>query len=260
MALRFDGSTAKLVGVGGAVQAYPLSISCWARPDNTGTNKAMVSIGNATNDNHVTLYAPSSEVVAVLFRLNEAVDRSILGSGALSATQFTHCGASIDSSRVPRVYKSGVLNATGTDGGAGTFAAMTRTIIGARSVATPDFHMSGDVAHVATWSRMLNDAEWSALGNRQWPESLAEGLTFYVSLLGDPYDQRAMQIPFTRTGVEVAAHPPGIMQPRRRRWITVASTVSADMTLTAAGAGSAAFLSPGQAGFAAASLLNPTLN
>lgn len=188
------------------LSAYPCTLACWFKPDNTTTDNDLVFIGDKDNsDRFFSIEARSVGIV-----------RARVGNvgNAGTTTSWTEdtwnhaCGVFTDENNVDAFLNGG---GKGTVNPGGMTLTFDRVSIGRLGDSSPSNHADADIAEVAIWDVALTDGEVKTLaaGKSPW-QVRPESLVGYIPLFGNesPELDFVDGTTLTVTGATAADHAP----------------------------------------------------
>ena len=172
MAIVFDGTTNLLSWAGAIRSAFPITMFCWAKRVNTGSDQNVIYSGASTS-----VFAKLQTVSSSLSAYG-VYGQSAGFSASVAQASNTEFGWSpmmvvVTATNVKTYY--GVLNTTPgstTHSYSDTLSTHTSFTVGGNG-ATPTF--KGEISDVAVWNTALGDTEWATLKAGTAPEGVASG-------------------------------------------------------------------------------------
>lgn len=177
-------SNASFSGLG-----YPITLSCWLRPDLTGTLRIAFSVTHPTLGTALSLGQDASNYLIAEGNYGGTTGTS-QSSSTLSTGTWYHVAGIFNGNASRTVYVDGIAGTTNTT--AITTANYSRPTVGTRNRAgTFGAYFDGKVAECAVWTVALNDDEIVSLA-RGFRASLIRPLSlrYYAALAGNSNDVR----------------------------------------------------------------------
>lgn len=187
MSLSFtSASSMYLENANAVVSGFPLSISCWAKPTNTGAVMAFAGLFKSTSAfDYYYIGVNNSTRQSFASQGGPAGGTAFATAlGNYTSGTWIHVGGVFASSTLRSAYRDGANKGDNTTSlASGT--ALNRTAVGRQSVATPTFYTDGLIAEVGFWNVALNENEMAALGRGVSPRKIRrEALMAYYPVWG----------------------------------------------------------------------------
>lgn len=210
-----DASSQTLTASQTTMTAVPLTLACWANPDDlTGMMTAMSVYAAATNNWHRIELAGSvgSDPVRAQTRNLGTTVQAASSAGWNGSTGWAHMAGVFSAANARAAYYNG--GNSGTESTSVTPTGIDTIGIGNHRAAT---YWSGQLAECAVWTAALDASEIAALAKGWKPDTIRpSALVFYAPLVRTLTRDLWGGLTLTNNGgVTVAAHP-RIIEPMRR--------------------------------------------
>jgi hypothetical protein len=175
MALSFNGTTARLLSSAPPITAYPFSIFAWIKPTTTAVSGMAVGIGNGAGSNEAVMYSDGGNGVKNFARRVDGTNSTLVAT-TTQQTTWQPCLVVFESDvRRQIYYSSGAVVLTTIVNTIISPSTFTRLAVGVRPSSGNSVYFSGDVAEVAVWSSVLEQANFDALAAGALPETVLPG-------------------------------------------------------------------------------------
>ena len=193
------------------VSAEPLTMVCWAKPNNTSAGHALMSIGTSGGTARWQLSHNVSSAQCQVISVNSGGAVGVATAGTPGAGSWQHYAAVYTSSTSRTAYLDGVAGTTDTS--SITVSGVNRTIIGARiSGGSYGTYHDGTIAEAAIWNVALTASEISSLAAGFSPRYIRPAsLVFYAPLVGTLQELRG-GVSLTNVNSTTTADHPRVFQ------------------------------------------------
>jgi hypothetical protein len=200
------GSSQYLSTTASNVSGSPMTIACWSKTSTTAVGDEVFLAVGASNGNRNTLGRNTANIGAGSNGSNGNFSATLLGSPLTTNTWF-HIAGVFASTSSRELFFNGSSGATNSSN-AGTQAAFTETLIGARRAASIGLYYTGDIAEVGIWNAALTAAEIASLAKGMTCDKVRpESLVFYAPLVRDLQDISGGLTITNNNAATVATHP-----------------------------------------------------
>lgn len=180
--------------------SHPMTIACWARVDNSGTNigsnglpsglMTLIQVG-ATAENSYSVLQLQGNVTDDPFRAasakssQTAVGATAVPVGGLTSNRWYHVAGVFETSTKRRCFVDGISGSENTSTMA-TFTGPNRVNAGCRLLSTfsTTERFNGKIAEIGVWTAVLTDIEIASLAKGISPAKVRpQSLEFYSPLI-----------------------------------------------------------------------------
>ena len=199
------GSSQHLSTASSNVSAVPMTLACWSKTSTVAVgDEVFVAVG-ASNGNRNVLSRFQSNIGANSNGSNGNFFAAV--STQLTTNTYFHIAGVFPSTSSRELFFNGVTVANNANA-AGTQAAFTETLIGARRAASVGLYYTGDIAEVGIWNAALTADEIASLAKGMTCDKVRpQSLVFYAPLVRDLQDVRGGLTITNNNGATVANHP-----------------------------------------------------
>ena len=204
MSILLDGTNDALTNTGTPpVTAPPFTLACWLKLSATGTNDALIAIGQSGSADHYhRIYLNTTG--ALLCTTRDTTSSNSTTAGTVADTTTWHLAVGVWAATNSRTaYLDGVAATTNTGPRAITTPAAMR--VGESMSLADDF--AGRIAHMAAWNVALTQGNIDSLYAGALPTSVQSGnLVWYVDALTNENPMQDAIGSYDLTFVEDAAY------------------------------------------------------
>jgi hypothetical protein len=209
VAYSFNGSNQSVSATSAPVLDVPLSICCWAYPNNVTTDGYLVNVGATDSNAFIGLSlegTTANDPVAAVYR-NAATTSGVSSKASYVANAWQNVAGAFPAINSRTVYLEGAAGTTNT-GNITSLGTMSVLGIAFLNRQTPALWSNARVAEVAMWSVALSADEIASLAKGFKPTRIRpQSLVFYAPLIRNAQDTKGGLALTNNNSATVADHP-----------------------------------------------------
>ena len=205
MAYEFNNANSRFLSTASSnVSAVPMTMACWSKTSTVANRDEVFMAVGASNGNRNIL----SRLAANIGANSNGSNGNVLASASsqLTTNTYFHIAGVFASTSSRELFFNGASVASNASA-AGTQAAFTETLIGARRAASVGLYYTGDTAEVGIWNVVLTAAEIASLADGMTCDKVRpQSLVFYAPLVRDLIDYKGGLTITNNNAATVANH------------------------------------------------------